>query len=407
MSTSWYSMAASGGRFRRLVAVAWAAVALAGALPGLAEAGTRFSEPAVFDWVADGAYSNAALALGADGAFYGTTEMGGQYGHGTVFRFVPGQGIAAVHHFKKKEGRAPRAALLLLADGSLWGVASQGGRNDKGTVFRLAPGGKLEAVHAFDGVDGEYPLATLTQARDGWLYGATAGLTDAYAGSVFRIDPASRRFELLHRFEGSVNSAPLGHSPTGKLLQARDGYLYGTAYRGGTHGQGTVYRVDPASGQVQLVHGFDGSQGCEPYAGLTEGPDGALYGAATQCGAGGSGTVFRLTPTAQGADVQALHHFDWFNEASAPVCDLTLASDGYLYGCTQDMGYGSAFRILPNGHDYNRFVLAGWRTPSKGAFPWGRLVEHEGALWGTLSMGVYSEYSAGTIYKLTTTKAQP
>ena len=52
-------------------------------------------------------------------------------------------------------------------------------------------------------------------------------------------------------------------------------------------------------------------------------------------------------------------------------------------------------------------MLAGWRTPRKGAFPWGRLVEHDGALWGTLSMGVYSEYSAGTIYKLTMTKAQP
>lgn len=386
----------------------FAAACVAVVWSGTAVAGTRYSEPAVFDRVANGAYSDSALTVGADGAFYGTAEQGGQYDHGTVFRFVPGEGIQALHHFKNKEGQAPRAPMLQLADGSFWGVASEGGQNGEGTIFKLAPGGKLTAVHSFDGVDGEYPLAGLTLASDGLLYGTTSGRYDSdYAGSVFRIDPKSHRFELLHRFKGSADTAPLGRSPSGRLVQARDGYLYGTAYRGGVEGQGTIYRVDPASGQVVLVHAFDGGQGCKPFAGLTEAPDGSLYGAATQCGQMDSGTVFRAVMTSQGADVRALHHFDWFNEAYAPVCDLTLASDGYLYGCSQDLGYGSAFRILPDGHDYNRFVLAGWRTPSKGSFPWGRLVEHDGALWGTLSKGVYTEYSAGTIYKLTTTKAQP
>lgn len=384
------------------VAAAIAALACASTV-----AGTRFSEPAVLDYQANGAYSQSPLEIGADGAFYGTTQLGGQHGQGTVFRFMPGEGITAVHHFKNMEGQAPRVGLLKLADGSLWSVATLGGEHGKGTIFRVSPGGRLKAVHSFDGTDGEYPLAALTLASDGWLYGSTAGATDAYAGSVFRIHPKTHLFELLHRFEGSVDSAPIAHSPTGRLLQARDGSLYGIAYRGGIKGQGTIYRVDPATGQVSLVHAFKTEEGCKPFAGLTEGPDGTLFGAATSCGNNDSGTVFRATLTGGGADVQPMHHFHWYNEASAPVCDLTLASDGYLYGCTQDMGYGSAFRIHPDGREYNRFLLAGWRTPSKGAFPWGRMIEHDGALWGTLSMGVYSEYNAGTIYKLTTTKAQP
>ena len=64
----------------------------------------------------------------------------------------------------------------------------------------------------------------------------------------------------------------------------------------------------------------------------------------------------------------------------------------------------------PPGEDdggYNHFLLAGWRTPSKGWFPWGQMLEHEGALWGTLALGVDTKYNAGTIYKLTTTAHQP
>lgn len=391
-----------GFGIHRLCAAACAALACA-----TATAGTRYTEPGVFDYGVNGAYSQAALEVGADGAFYGAAEMGGQYDHGTIYRFVPGEGITAVHHFKDNEGQAPRVGLLKLADGSLWGVAGFGGEHGKGTIFRMSPGGQVKSVHSFDGVDGEYPLTALTLAKDGWLYGATNGVTDAYAGSVFRIHPKTHLFELLKRFEGTVDSAPLGHGPSGRLLQARDGYLYGTAYRGGIEGQGTIYRVDPASGAVTLVHAFRSGEGCKPFAGLTEGPDGALYGSATSCGNNDSGTVFRAVLTADGADVQPMHHFHWFDEASSPICDLTLASDGWLYGCTHDLGYGSAFRIRPDGRGYNRFLLAGWRTPSKGAFPWGRMVEQDGALWGTLSEGVDVKYHAGTIYKLTTTKAQP
>lgn len=386
----------------------WPALALAALVSGgAAQAGTRFSEPAVFDAKHDGSGSQSALVVGADGAMYGTTEFGGKHGLGTVFRFVPGQGIEAVHHFSGKLGARPRAGLLRLPDGSLWGVAGFGGTHDLGTVFRLAPDGQLTLVHSFDGVDGEYPLARLALGRDGLVYGSTAGMTDAYAGSVFRVDPADGRFTLLHRFEGTKHTAPLGHSPTGRLLQAADNFFYGTTYEGGTKGQGTIYRLDPARGVVELVHAFQSDEGCKPYAGLTEGADGAFYGVATVCGDGGSGTVFRATVSGLQAQVQPLHHFDWYKEASGPICDLTLASDGYLYGCTQDLGYGSAFRIRPDGRDYNRFLLAGWRTPSKGSFPWGQMLEHRGALWGTLSHGVSTEYSAGTIYRLTTSAHQP
>ena len=377
------------------------------ATAGTAQAGTRFSEPAVFDAEHDGANSQSALVVGADGAMYGTTEFGGKHNLGTVFRFVPGQGIEAVHHFSGKTGARSRAGLLRLPDGSLWGVAGFGGAHDLGTVFRLLPNGKVKLVHSFDGVDGEYPLARLTLGRDGLVYGTTTGMSDAYAGSVFRIDPATGAFTLLHRFEGDKNSAPLGHSPSGRLLQAADGYFYGTAYKGGDKGQGTIYRLDPASGAVALAHAFQQGEGCHPYAGLTEGTGGDFYGVATGCGDGGSGTVFRVKLKGGQANIQPMHHFDWFNEASNPICDLTLASDGYLYGCAHDVGYGSAFRIRPNGEGYNRFLLAGWRTPSKGWFPWGQMLEHESALWGTLALGVDTQYNAGTIYRLTTTAHQP
>lgn len=72
------------------------------AVGGAAQAGTRFSEPGIFDTDTTGSASQSALVVGQDGAMYGTTEFGGEHGLGTIFRFVPGQGIEAVHHFSGK-----------------------------------------------------------------------------------------------------------------------------------------------------------------------------------------------------------------------------------------------------------------------------------------------------------------
>ena len=87
---------------------------------------------------ADGSYPAAALLLGSDGNFYGTTAYGGAYGDGTVFRMTPDGTLTTLVAFDGYAGANPQAALIEDADGSLLGTTQNGGANDEGVIFRLS-----------------------------------------------------------------------------------------------------------------------------------------------------------------------------------------------------------------------------------------------------------------------------
>jgi uncharacterized repeat protein (TIGR03803 family) len=89
--------------------------------------------------------------------------------------------------------------------------------------------------------------------------------------------------------------------PGGGVIIDKAGNLYGTTVYGGSTGCGVVYELSPnASGggwQYTVLHQFLGSDGCEPDANLTLGPDGNLYGTTATGGAGGAGVVFQIQLT--------------------------------------------------------------------------------------------------------------
>jgi uncharacterized repeat protein (TIGR03803 family) len=84
--------------------------------------------------------------------------------------------------------------------------------------------------------------------------------------------------------------------PLGSLLRTHDGKLYGTTLQGGADNQGTIFEITP-DGREKVLHSFtNGADGGWPYAGLTAGPDGTLFGTASKGGASGAGVVFAITP---------------------------------------------------------------------------------------------------------------
>ena len=95
---------------------------------------------------ADGSSSNAGLTLGPDGNFYGTTRFGGAYcptlydcGGGTVFRITPSGALTTLYSFGgvAGDGANPVAALTLGTDGNFYGTTQGGGANSSGTLFVL------------------------------------------------------------------------------------------------------------------------------------------------------------------------------------------------------------------------------------------------------------------------------
>jgi uncharacterized repeat protein (TIGR03803 family) len=91
----------------------------------------------------NGAYPVAALIPGPNDVFYGTTSgfNGNEYiGDGTVFRVTTNGALNTFMIFNGTNGSTPSGPLLLGKDGALYGTTQYGGAFGSGTVFKLSLG---------------------------------------------------------------------------------------------------------------------------------------------------------------------------------------------------------------------------------------------------------------------------
>jgi uncharacterized repeat protein (TIGR03803 family) len=180
-------------------------------------------------------------------SLYGTTRRGGASYLGTVFKLdLPGGGVTTLHTFSGSNGSYPNGGLVEGTDGLLYGTTDSGGQYSNGTLFRLSPaGGAFATLHSFDGNNGRTPDGPLLVGDSGFLYGTTWSGGEHGAGTVFAISPIAGVFSLLYSFYATDSQ---GDAPDGPLLQTSDGRLYGTTSRTGGDASasgGTVFRLSP------------------------------------------------------------------------------------------------------------------------------------------------------------------
>ncbi len=283
-----------------------------------------------------GSNPNAGLSRAADGSFYGTTEYGGPGGSGIVFHITTEGDLTTVASLpigNPLEIAHPVAGVTLAPDGSLWGTAADGGLDNAGGVFRIPLPDTTPAI-LFECGSGDvalFPTSALTETSDGGLWGSAAG-TGPF-GTVFRLSTASRPV-LVHTFLGDPDG-----DGSKELWAGTDGNLYGTTSQFGPNGAGTVFRLDPSSGALTTLHGFAGSDGGEPEAGLIQGTDGNFYGSTYAGGAFGAGTLFRMDLKGSLTTLVDLGSTD---QPGSPVGRLVQASDGNLYGASLGGGASSS-----------------------------------------------------------------
>jgi uncharacterized repeat protein (TIGR03803 family) len=343
-----------------------------------------------FDGCAAGCFPHAGLVQGEDGALYGMTTAGGEFGYGTVFRLDAAGTLTTLHAFTGADGwpnadpADPAATLVVGRDGAFYGTARDGGpelldrRVGNGTAFRVDTAGMFTVLHTFTARDA-HPGALL-QARDGDLYG-TAG------GTVFRLTTTGAFATLASDFSLGLGSfAPIS------LLQANDGSFYGTT---GTSDCGCSYafRLDPA-GQITPLHWFSSAAGDGSVSpGLVERGDG-LYGSTSDGGPLAGGTIFRIDPAGAFTQVAVIAVSDG---GVAPYGGLTQAADGAIYGTTLYGGandLGTVFRLDGLG---NLATVAALAAPN--ARPIASLVQgSDGTLYGT-SFGIPGQLG-GSVYRL-------
>ncbi len=252
-----------------------------------------------FTGLQDGYAPAAPLVRGPDGNLYGSTQTGGNFASGNIFRLTMDGRVANIYSFTGgTDGGFPTNGLTVGVDGNFYGVTQFGGANRLGSVFKLTTNGVFSTVYSFtDGTDGEFPNDPLVQGPNGILYGNTRHSTLAgrqFYGVIFSVTTNGALSTLY------ILNAADGHYPAAGLMLANDGNFYGTGEFGGGTGKdnGTVFRITPNGTEATLVN-FDGIDGgAHPQTPLTQGPDGNFYGTTSTGGPGGSGTIFRLAATA-------------------------------------------------------------------------------------------------------------
>ena len=90
---------------------------------------------------ADGATPFAGLTHDASGSLYGTTANGGAFGGGTVFKMDTAGNETVLHSFTYygADGGVPVSSVALDAAGNIYGTTENGGAFGFGTVFKITP----------------------------------------------------------------------------------------------------------------------------------------------------------------------------------------------------------------------------------------------------------------------------
>lgn len=389
----------------------------------------------------DGANPYAGLSIDRAGNLYGTSLYGGDLsascpgGCGTVFKLAQrGSGwvLSKLYEFTAGPEGYPQARVIFGPEGFLYGTASGFGgygNGGYGAVFNLRPPATVcksvscpwteTVLFSFDSGTGFFPLGDLTFDAAGNIYGTTqyGGLTQYCSGGgcgvAYQLTQSGGVWTetILHAFTLGDD----GGYPNSGVIFDRAGNLYGTAPEDTHQGRsdGLIYELSPSSSgwtQNVLYYFQAGTDGADPYAGLSSDIAGNLYGAAAGGGSNHGGTVFQLTPSGGTWDFSTLYGLPQGNGGSVgPYGTLVMDAAGNLYGTTLTdgaYGNGSVFKLTPSNGGWIYTDLHDFTDHADGGQPYGTLVlDANGNIYGTAFSGgnfeCQGDFGCGVVFEIT------
>ena len=195
----------------------------------------------------DGDSPMGSLIMESAGNLYGTTSSGGtgNLDDGTVFKLTPSGTESVLYSFGTNgsaDGADPMSGLIVDSAGNFYGTTEGGGGYDYGTVFKLTSSGAETVLYSFTGgSDGEFPEHRLVMDSTGNFYGTTYSGGNDGIGTVFEVMPSGSE-RVLHSFSGGADD---GVNPSSGLTMDSAGNLYGVTWGGGAYGNGTVFKIQP------------------------------------------------------------------------------------------------------------------------------------------------------------------
>ncbi len=295
------------------------------------------------------AYYADYLAQGADGNLHGTMPVGAWATPlGSWFDYVPGAVSPLIHELQSSAAQPQDSysGLSLGIDGNLYGGSIHGGLSNSGgstfgAIFKITNGVPSLVYQFPGGAYGSYPYSPPIQAPDGNLYGVT--YDPGYTGHVYQILmsngvgsrgwvlplPSLSRAGLILANDGNLyGTVEYGGFTTGQGSSSGNGAVFQVTLGGALTG---IYNFNPSSSNNNS-HGDGG----HPMGAVMQAADGYLYGTTSTAGAYAGGTLYKVALNGSGFTV--IHNFQ-YNDGTAPSGGLVQGSDGYLYGLASANGY--------------------------------------------------------------------
>jgi len=220
---------------------------------------------------------------------------------------------------------------------------------------------------------------------------------------------AASKEKVIYSFSGSND----GGDPATALIFDSSGNAYGTTVVGGAFGDGTVIQLKHKNGKwtETVLHSFaGGSDGKNPYGGVTLDKAGNLYGTTVSGGTGGAcsgdgcGTVFKLARSGSNWKESIIYNFKGGNDGSGPGGGVVFDKKGNLYGTTPDGGAdsdGTVYELSPakSGRWKDKVIhsFTGGTDGSTGSLGL-LLLDRVGNLYGVTELG--GANGAGTVFKM-------
>jgi uncharacterized repeat protein (TIGR03803 family) len=343
--------------------------------------------------------------VAAGGVFYGTTSTGGASGDGVIFKINSSGSQTVLHSFSGgTDGANPWGQLIRAKNGVLYGTTTGGGATGTGTVFQVSGNDETVLYSFAGGKDGATPLAGLVEDAAGNLYGTTSAGGTNGNGTVFKLTAAKTKGgawteTVLYSFGKGLDGA----TPYGGLIFDAAGNLYGTTSAGGANAYGTVFQLVPGSPWTEnILYSFQNTDdGGVPYAGLIADKKGNFYGAATEGGSNGGGTVYELTPSNGTWNFNVLYSVPGWG-ISGTFRNVVLDGSDKIYATTHCDGAnnaGTVYELSRKGGAWNYSLLYTFTGGSDGLYSVSDLVLYDGKLYGTTLYG--GSDGSGVVYEIT------
>lgn len=281
-----------------------------------------------FQLLAQATNISGPLSFDGVGRLYGTTET-------TVFRLqADGSDFVTLKDFPPPAFGTVLAegGVTLHSNGFLYGFTARGGVSGRGMFYRLRPDGSDFSILFEPPVNTEsgHLRAPCFESDDGFVYGCAGEDGFGTQSFVWRIRPDGTGWQVLKRLNFNVRG-------TNGVVQAPNGLLYG--YTTANPDDNALFRLARDGSGYEIVYRFP-SQDAFPLSPITlvRGADQRLYGLTDADGAGGRGTLFRVS--SDGSNLTVLREFGAGpadQQASGPRA-LAASADGSLYGVVRQVG---------------------------------------------------------------------